>query len=77
MSFVLIDRPRPGDVLLGLGVIAAIAADVAELADDIMVMYAGRVAEEGPVPSKTSWRFMTILTGRPLFLESTAATGSR
>ena len=31
----------------------------------------------GPVPSKTSLRDMTIFTGRPVFFESSAATGSR
>ena len=36
-----------------------------------------KVAEVGPVPSKTSLRFMTIFTGRPHFLDSTAATGSK
>ena len=31
----------------------------------------------GPVPTSTSSRDMTILTGRPVFFESRAATGSR
>ena len=31
----------------------------------------------GPVPSKTSLRFMTIFTGRPHLRLSSAATGSR
>ena len=31
----------------------------------------------GPVPSKTSLRDITILTGRPVFFDSSAATGSR
>ena len=34
------------------------------------------VPEVGPVPSKTSWRVMIILTGRPVFFDSIAATGS-
>ena len=33
--------------------------------------------EVGPVPSNTSVRLMVSFTGRPVFLESTAATGSR
>ena len=31
----------------------------------------------GPVPRKTSSRLITILTGRPVFLASASATGSR
>ena len=32
--------------------------------------------EVGPVPSKTSFRDMTIFTGFPVFFDNKAATGS-
>jgi len=36
-----------------------------------------KLPEAGPVASNTSWRVITIFTGRPDFRDSTAATGSR
>ena len=35
------------------------------------------VAEVGPVPSNTSLRLITSFTGRPVFLDRIAASGSR
>ena len=36
-----------------------------------------RDAAAGPVPSKTSFRLIMTFTGRPLFFDKMAATGSR
>ena len=63
------ERPRfIGQVELGGG--DAATAGRADFA-------AQQVADAGPLPSNTSLRVMVILTGRPLFLESTVTTGSR